>query len=232
MKVTTKVRGKINAGHVKKRYQAGRDKSLDRIGSFTMQAAKKQFLNKAPKKKPEWRRIGERDGVPVLEVSFRPPTAGRVTSWKTGKGRAANGFLRSSVRYERDNRRGSVVIGPAERSVWLNRIQEFGGSRPVSYRYLTKAPTDKLRRGGHAVPPGLGMGGRSGGRDARGRFLKGSGGVAWIVTRRDAITGKKSKAGEFKREAGKVKPGRYMANGLDKVRPRIPKAFANFVKGP
>jgi len=232
VKVTTKVRGKINAGHVKKRYQAGRDKSLDRIGSFTMQAAKKQFLNKAPKKKPEWRRIGERDGVPVLEVSFRPPTAGRVTSWKTGKGRAANGFLRSSVRYERDDRRGSVVIGPAERAVWLNRIQEFGGSRPVSYRYLTKAPTDKLRRGGHAVPPGLGMGGRSGGRDGRGRFLKGSGGVAWIVTRRDAITGKKSKAGEFKREAGKVKPGRYMANGLDKVRPRIPKAFANFVKGP
>lgn len=232
MQVTTKVRGKINAGHVKKRYQAGRDKSLDRIGSFTMQAAKKQFLNKAPKKKPEWRRVGERDGVPVLEISFRPPTTGRVTSWKTGKGRAANGFLRSSIRYERDDRRGSVVIGPAERAVWLNRIQEFGGSRAVAYRYLTKTPTDKLRKSGHAVPPGMGMGGRSGGRDSRGRFLKGSGGVAWIVTRRDAMTGRKSKAGEFKRVAGKVKPGRYMANGLDKVRPKIPKAFANFVQGP
>jgi hypothetical protein len=210
MRTTVKVRGKINAGHVKKRYQAGRDKALDRIGAFTMQAAKKQFLNKTPKKKPEWRRVGERDGVPVLEISFRPPTAGRVTSWKTGKGRAANGFLRSSVRYERDDRRGSVVIGPAERAVWLNRIQEFGGSRPVAYRYLTKAPTDKLRKSGHAVP----------------------GGVAWIVTRRDAMTGRKSQAGEFKREAGKVKPGRYMAKGLDKVRPKIPLRFQGFIQGP
>lgn len=232
MKTTVKVRAKVNTAHIKKRYKAGRDKSLDRVGTFTMQAAKKQFLNKAPKKKPEWRRIGERDGVPVLEISFRPPTVGRVTSWKTGKGRAANGFLRSSVRYERDDRRGSVVIGPAERAVWLNRIQEFGGSRAVSYRYLNKSPTDKLRRGGHAVPPGMGMGGRSGGRDSRGRFLKGSGGVAWIVTKRDAMTGRKGKGGEFKREAGKVKPGRYMAKGLDKVRPRIPKAFTNFVSGP
>jgi hypothetical protein len=232
MKTTVKVRGKINAGHVKKRYQAGRDKSLDRIGVFTMQAAKKQFLNKAPKKKPSWRRVGERDGVPVLEVSFRPPTSGRVTSWKTGKGRAANGFLRSSVRYERDDRRGSVVIGPAEKAVWLNRIQEFGGSRPVAYSYLSKAPTDKLGRSGHAVPQGMGMGGRGGGRDGRGRFLKGSGGVAWIVARRDAMTGKKSTAGEFKREAGRVKPGRYMSKGLEQVRPKIPKAFTNFISGP
>jgi hypothetical protein len=78
----------------------------------------------------------------------------------------------------------------------------------------------------------VGFGIDGGGRDARGRFLRGSGGVAWIVTRRDATTGRKSQAGEFKREAGKVKPGRYMANGLDKVRPKIPKAFANFVSGP
>ena len=78
----------------------------------------------------------------------------------------------------------------------------------------------------------MGMGGRGGGRDGRGRFLKGSGGVAWIVARRDAMTGKKSKAGEFKREAGRVKPGRYMSKGLEQVRPKIPKAFTNFVSGP
>lgn len=215
MRTTTKVRSRLNIGHVKKLYKSGRDKALDRIGVFTMQAAKKQFLNKAPKKKPEWRRVGERDGVPVVEVSFRPPTAGRVTSWKTGRGRAAAGFLRSSIRYERDDRRGSVVIGPAERAVWLNRVQEFGGSRPVAYRYLTKAPTDKLRKSGHAVPAGMAMGG-----------------VAWIVTRRDAMTGRKSKAGEFKRERGKVKPGRYMAKGLDKVRPKIPLRFQGFISGP
>lgn len=231
MKTTVKVRGKVDVAHVKKRYKAGRDKSLDRIGSFTMQAAKKQFLNKTPKKKPQWRKVGDREGVPVLEVTFRQPTPGRVTSWKTGRGRAAQGFLRSSIRYERDDRRGSVVIGPAERTVWLNRIQEFGGARPVSYRFLSSRPIRKLKSG-DVVPRSLGAGGGVGGRDARGRFLKGQGGLAYVVTRRDALTGRRTKSGEFKREAGRVKPGRYMATGLDKVRPKIPKAFQNFVSGP
>jgi hypothetical protein len=232
MKTTVRVRGKVNTAHVKKRYQAGRNKSLDRIGSFTMQSAKKQFLNKQPKKKPEWRKVGEQDGIPVLEVVFRPPTAGRVTSWKTGRGRAANGFLRGSVRYERDDRKGSVVIGPAERTVWLNRIQEFGGSRPVQYRYLSAQPLKDKLKSGHAIPPGMGRGSKRGGRDGRGRFLRGTGGEAFVVMRRDAQTGKRTKAGSFKTERGKVKPGRYMSKGLDKVRPRIPQAFRNFVSGP
>jgi len=231
MKTTVRVRGKVNTAHVKKRYQAGRNKSLDRIGSFTMQSAKKQFLNKQPKKKPEWRRVGEQNGIPVLEVTFRPPTTGRVTSWKTGRGRAANGFLRGSVRYDRDDRKGSVVIGPAERTVWLNRIQEFGGSRAVAYRYLSRSPVKQLK-GGHAIPQGMGRGSKRGGRDAGGRFLKGTGGEAYVVMRKDAQTGKRTKAGVFKTESGKVKPGRYMSKGLDKVRPRIPQAFRNFVSGP
>ena len=231
MQTTVKVRAKVNTAHVKRRYQAGRNKSLDRIGSFTMQSAKKQFLNKQPKKKPEWRRVGEQNGIPVLEVTFRPPTTGRVTSWKTGRGRAADGFLRGSVRYDRDDRKGSVVIGPAERTVWLNRIQEFGGSRAVAYRYLSRSPVKQLK-GGNAIPQGMGRGSKRGGRDAKGRFLKGTGGEAYVVMRKDAQTGKRTKAGVFKTESGKVKPGRYMAQGLDKVRQRIPKAFANFVSGP
>jgi hypothetical protein len=230
MQTTVKVRAKVNTAHVKKRYQAGRNKSLDRIGSFTMQSAKKQFLNKQPKKKPEWRRVGEQNGIPVLEVTFRPPTTGRVTSWKTGRGRAANGFLRGSIRYDRDDRKGSVVIGPAEGTVWLNRIQEFGGSRAVAYRYLSRSPVKQLKSG-HAIPQGMGRGSKRA-RDAGGRFLKGTVGEAYVVMRKDAQTGKRTKAGVFKTESGKVKPGRYMAQGLDKVRPRIPKAFANFVSGP
>jgi hypothetical protein len=232
MKIVTKIRKALKPGHVKKQYKAGRNKSLDRIGSFTMQSAKKQFLNKQPKKKPVWRKVGDQDGIPVLEVQFRPPTTGRVTSWKTGRGRAARGFLRGSVRYERDDRRESVVIGPAERAVWLNRIQEFGGSRSVSYRYLAKRPIKGKLRNGHSIPNGMGAGGGVGGRDARGRFLAGSGGQAYVVMRRDASTGRKSSAGEFRRARGKVKPGRYMAKGLDKVRPKIPAAFKNFIQGP
>jgi hypothetical protein len=231
MRTTVKVRAKMNTAHVKKRFKAGRDKILDRIGSFTMQSAKKQFLNKQPKKKPEWRRVGEQNGIPVLEVTFRPPTTGRVTSWKTGRGRAANGFLRGSVRYERDDRKGSVVIGPAEKTVWLNRIQEFGGSRTVAYRYMSRSPVKQLKSG-HAVPQGMGRGSNRGGRDAKGRFLKGTGGEAYVVIRTDAQTGKRTKAGVFKADRGKVKPGRYMAQGLDKVRARIPKQFADLVFGP
>jgi hypothetical protein len=231
MKLTTKIRKALKPGHVKKRYQAGRNKSLDRIGSFTRQSAQKQLLNKQPKKKPVWRPVGQKDGIPVLEVTFRPPTPGRVTSWKTGRGRAAKGFLRSSVRYERDDRRESVVIGPAENVVWLNKIQEFGGSRTVSWRYLNRKPATKLKNG-LQVPNGMGAGGGVGGRDARGRFLKGSGGLAFVVVRKDAATGRRSKAGEYKQTPGKVKPGRYMQKGLDKIRPKIPAQFKDFISGP
>jgi hypothetical protein len=235
MKTTVKVRAKVNTAHVKKRFKAGRDKSLDRIGSFTMQSARKRFLNPGPRKKPQWRKVGEQNGIPVLEVTFRPPTAGRVTSWKTGKGRAAEGFLRSSIFYERDDNRGSVVIGPNERRVvWLNRIQEFGGSRAVVYQYLARRPIERLKdqAGGHKVPPDMGRKTGSQRRNRRGRFMRGRNPEAYVVMRKDAQTGKRTKAGVFKTDRGKVKPGRYMAQGLDKVRPRIPKAFANFVSGP
>jgi hypothetical protein len=232
MRLITKVRKALTPGHVKKQYTAGRNKSLDRIGSFTMQSAKKQFLNKQPKKKPIWERVGDRDGIPVVSISFRPPTAGRVTSWKTGRGAAARGFLRSSVRYEKDERRGSVVIGPAQRAVWLNKIQEFGGSRTLSYRYVSRKPIKGKMKSGHAIPRSMAAAGGVGGRDASGRFLAGSGGQAYVVIRRDAATGKRGGGGEFKRVPGRVKPGRYMAKGLDKVRPKIPAAFKNFIQGP
>ncbi len=231
MRTTVKVRAKVDVPHVKKRYTAGRDKTLDRIGSMMMRSAKNQFLNPAPKKKPLWRKVGERNGIPVLEVIFRPPTAGRVTSWKTGRGRAAKGFLRGSIRYERDDRKGSVVIGPAERTVWLNTIQEFGGSRAVEYRYVARRPIEQLKSG-HKVPKDMGLATGSQRRNRRGRFMRGRNPEAYVVMRKDAQTGKRSKAGEFKTDRGKVKPGRYMAKGLDKVRPKIPKAFQNFVSGP
>jgi hypothetical protein len=231
MKTTVRVRGKVNTAHVKKRYQAGRNKSLDRIGSFMMQAAKRQFLNPQPRKKPNWRKVGERDGTPVLEVTFRPPTPGRVTSWKTGRGRSANGFLRGSIRYDRDDRRESVVIGPAERTTWLNKIQEFGGSRPVAYRYLSRRPIEQLKSG-HRVPRDMGRSTGSQRRNKRGRFMRGRNPQAYVVMRKDAKTGRMTGEGEFKTVRGKVKAGRYMAKGLDKVRPRIPKAFQDFISGP
>lgn len=235
MKTTVKVRGKVNTAHVKKRYQAGRNKSLDRIGVFTMQSARKQFSNRDPKAKPKWRQVGERNGYPVLDITFRPPMSGRVTSWKTGRGRAAKGFLKHSIFYDRDDRKGSVVIGPNEaKVVWLNRIQEFGGSRPVVYQYLSRRPLEKLneKAGGHKIPPSMGRRTGSQRRNKRGRFMRGRNPEAYVVMRKDAQTGRKTKAGTFKTDRGKVKPGRYMSQGLAKVRPKIPQAFKNFVQGP
>jgi hypothetical protein len=215
MRITTKLRVSLKTDHIKKRYKAGRDKSLDRIGSILRRAARDQMLNKTPKKSTtKWRRVGEQDGIPVAEVTFRNPTAGRVTSWKTGRGRAAKGFLRSSIRYERDDAKGSVVIGPAENVVWLNKIQEFGGSRPVAWRFLSRSPIPKLKSG---LPVPRDIAGASG---------------AYVVVRTDALTGKKTKAGTFKQESGKVKPGRYMEGGLKKIKPKIPKSFQNFIQGP
>lgn len=234
MKIVTKIRKALKPGHVKKQYKAGRNKSLDRIGSFTRRSAQDQFLHRKKKSKPTWTRVGEKSGIPVLEINFRPPTAGRVTSWKTGRGRAARGMLRSSVRYERDDRKGSVVIGPAQDVVWLNKIQEFGGSRSVSWQMLSRRPMEQLRpaAGGHKVPKPLGRLTGSRRRNKNGRLMAGRNPEAYVVMRRDAATGRKTSAGEFRRAPGKVKPGRYMAKGLNKVRPKIPAAFKNFIQGP
>ena len=235
MPTTVKVRARINKAHIQKRYQAGRNKSLERIGLFTMQSARKQFSNRDPKARPKWRKVGEKNGYPVLEITFRPPMASRVTSWKTGRGRAAKGFLKHSIFYDRDDQRGSVVIGPTERHVvWLNKIQEFGGSRPVAYHYLSSRPMEQLKEkaGGHKVPRDMGRQSGSQRRNKRGRFMRGRNPEAYVVMRKDAQTGRRSKAGVFKTDRGKVKPGRYMAQGLAKVRPKIPQAFKNFVSGP
>jgi hypothetical protein len=154
-----------------------------------------------------------------------------VTSWKTGRGKAARGFLKESVFYERDDRRGSVVIGPSENVVWLNKIQEFGGSRSVAFRLVSRRPIEKLKSG-QKVPTGMGLKTGSQRRTKRGRFARGRNAEAYVVMRRDAATGKRTPGGTYKTEPGRVKSGKYMANGLRKTRQRIPKAFQNFVSGP
>lgn len=216
MRTTVKVRGKINAGHVKRRYKAGSNKVLDKLGSFTRQRAKKQFSSRTPLnvrgKDPKWREIGRRDGIPVLDMTFRPPLPNKITSWKTGKGKAAKGFLRSSIIYERDERRGSVVIGPAENTVWLNRLHEFGGSRPVAFRYVGRYPKREVKVGGKTfdVPDGR----------------------AYVVQRKDAQLGRKGKLPNHSVKPGKVWPAKYMATAIKQMRPIVPREFRGFMSGP
>ena len=228
--IKPKVRVKINTRHVQKRYKAGRDKALERVGANMRRQAKKEFSGRSPRKKPVWKKIGTKEGVPIVEASFREPRPGKVTSWKTR--RNGGGFLRSAIEYRRDDAKGSVVIGPMPRAKWLNKIQEFGGAAPVAWRSITKRPTSRLKTG-EPLPRRLGIEMRY--RDKKGRFAseKDRISLAWITTRIDpAHTNKRNAKPILKAVRQRVKKGRYMGGALDKQRPRIPKAFQNAITGP
>jgi len=49
-----KTRVKMNTKHVKRRYEAGRDKALDASGSMVRHSARRQFSNRNVQKRPQW----------------------------------------------------------------------------------------------------------------------------------------------------------------------------------
>jgi hypothetical protein len=231
-----KTRVKMNTKHVKRRYEAGRDKALDASGSMVRHSARRQFSNRSVKKKPQWSQVGTKDGRPVLAMEFRPPASGKVTSWKNPRGRGATttGFLRTMIEYRRDDRKGSVVIGPWDKATWLNKLQEFGGSAPRVLKMIGRYPgkSKLLQR----FPPPSGMlGGGSGvRRDSKsGRFLTAAqrGGKAYVGIWVDpAHTRKVYRV--LDRSSGKVKPGRFMAKGLAAKRDQLAKKWQGRISGP
>jgi len=231
--VTVKTRVKINTRHVRSRYKAGNNKALDAAGSMVRQSAKKQFSHRDVKKKPRWQKVGEKDGRPVLSMEFRPPAAGKVTSWKNPRGRGATttGFLRTMIEYRRDDRQESVVIGPMDKATWLNKLQEFGGSATRVLKLIGRYPgkSKLLQR----FKPPTGMLGNAGGgqtqaRDRRGRYRRGAAYVGiWVDP---AHTRKVHKA--ILRDTGKIKPGRFMAKGLDAKRAKLAEKWRGKITGP
>jgi hypothetical protein len=235
--VTVKTRVKMNTRHVRNRYKAGNNKALDAAGSMVRQSAKKQFSHRTVKKKPQWQKVGDKDGRPVLSMEFRPPMAGKVTSWKNPRGRGATttGFLRTMVEYRRDDRKESVVIGPMDKATWLNKLQEFGGSAPRVLKLIGRYPgKSKLLQ--RFKPPDAMLGSGSGARrDAKtGRFLTAAqrGGKAYVGIWVDPAHTRRKIHKVVLRDTGKIKPGRFMAKGLDAKRAKLAEKWRGKITGP
>jgi hypothetical protein len=232
-----KTRVKMNTKHVQRRYEAGRDKALDGMGSMVRHSAQRQFRRRGVKKKPEWSRVGTKDGRPVLAMEFRPPTSGKVTSWKNPRGRGATttGFLRTMIEYRRDDRKGSVVIGPWDKATWLNKIQEFGGSAPRVLKRIGRYPQkDGQNRLIEQFPPpirfltGLEKGKRATKRQRSRAVSRGAHIGIWV----DPARTRRQVGRVLERAMGKVKPGRFMAKGLAAKRDQLAKKWQGKISGP
>lgn len=238
MQPVVKVRGKINTAHVKRRVRKGTKEALPGAGVIVQRSARRQFLHRNIKKKPQWKQVGERNGRPVLAMEFRPPTPGRVTSWKNPRGRGATktGFLRTLIRWEVDNSRESVAIGPTNEATWLNRLQEFGGSGQRVLRLIGRYPQRGKRKNKvlEQFPPPDAMvsGGRSGGRDRQGRFKRNLGRGAFVGIWVDPAHTRRRKTVDLASSTGRVPPGQYMTKGLSKVRDRLAEQWKNRIYGP
>jgi hypothetical protein len=208
-------RVKFDAKRLHTKYKAGRDKALDRVGSIVRQSAKKQLANRRPSSKPIWSRVGELDGVPLVSVSFQKPTAGKVTSWKPKR------FLYSRIMYSRDDRKGSVVIGPDDKVVPVNKLHEFGGSRELKLVLIRPVPVDRLYQ--YEVPQKLlGASGRR-----RDQWVRRAAYVGMWKS-----TGARVRGRVVRRDPGRAPAGRYMERGLAAKRQAILPQFKNRIHGP
>ena len=207
---------KLDTKKLQRKYRGGRDKALDRVGAIVRNSAKKQFSQRRPLTKPVWKRVGEHEGLPLVSMSFGNSTPGKVTTWKPKM------FLRSRVRYERDDRKGSVVIGPDNKVVPVNTLQEFGGSRQMKLVLVRPRPVTRLFQ--YQVPQAL-LGSQR--RDRRGRFVQE---VAYVGMWHS--TGKRVKGKVVRRDPGRAPAGRYMEKGLAARRAAIVPQFRNQIHGP
>jgi hypothetical protein len=179
-------------------------------------SSQNQLLRGRPSPRGSNRTIGEWRGLPLIERRKRRPTAGRVTSYRTP--RNSSGFLRSAIGFSYDPTSSSVVIGPrrmqSRYSRTLNVLHERGGSQ--SQRLF-------LRYSGRAVPRQAAYGLRRTGDRSNlvyvGSFMEPRPRTAnFVATSRSRTV--------------RVPAGRYMMNGLDRVRAKIPSKFRNQIYGP
>lgn len=235
MQVRAKVKGKINVRHIKKRTKEGTQKALHGAGVIVQRSARKQFSHRNVKSKPQWQKVGEKDGRPVLAMEFRPPIAGKITSWKNPRGRGATrtGFLRTLINFEVDKRRDSVAIGPTNEAVWLNKLQEFGGSGQRVLRLIGRYPQRGKNKNAlleKHEPPAAMLGGSGPRRDKRGRFARR--GRAYVGIWIDPVHTRRRPTVDLAKSSGRVPPARFMAKGLAAKRDRLAAEWGNKISGP
>ena len=235
MQVRARVKGKINVRHVKKRTKEGTQKALHGAGVIVQRSARKQFSHRTVKSKPKWEKVGDKDGRPVLAMEFRPPIAGKITSWKNPRGRGATrtGFLRTLIRFEVDRRRDSVAIGPTNEAGWLNKLQEVGGSGQRVLRLIGRYPQRGKRKNAlleKHEPPASMLGGGSQRRDRRGRFARR--GRAYVGIWIDPVHTRRRPTVDLAKSSARVPPARFMAKGLAAKRERLAAEWGNKISGP
>ena len=233
MQPTVKVRGKINTAHVRKRVSRGTKEALPGAGVIVQRSARRQFSHRNVKNKPKWQEVGTRNGRPVLAMEFRPPLSGKITSWKNPRGRGAvkTGFLRTLIKFDVDNRRESVAIGPTDEATWLNKLQEFGGSGQRVLRLIGHYPSNGRRKNKvlERFPPPASLIG--GGRRKKGRKSL-AGGSAYVGVWVDPAHTRRRKTVDLVSRSARVPPGQYMSKGLAKVRDRLAAQWKDRIYGP
>jgi ribosomal protein S13 len=208
-------RARFDTRRLDRKYKEGRNRALDRAGVIVRNSAKKQFSVRQPLRRPIWKRVGVHNGMPLVSMSFQNTAPGKVTSWRPKR------FLYSRIRYHRDDRRGSVVIGPDNKVVDVNTLQERGGSKGVKLVLVRPVPVTRLFQ--YKVPSSL----LERRRDRRGRFLRMEAYVGMWHS-----TGSRVRGQVVARDAGRVPAGRYMEKGLQARRSAIAPQFKNQIHGP
>lgn len=137
-----------NKGELERLIGAGAAIALQKAGLEVRKSTQRMMVGgstptgRKPRARPQWWKVGEKDGYPVVAYVKKVPHPDRVSSW------APRAFLRNDVQSDWDPRSGSVVIGPSK-FPWLNQLHEFGGNVRV---YVMHGKTPVRRFGGEDVP--------------------------------------------------------------------------------
>lgn len=167
-----------------------------------------------PLKRPQFWKVGERDGFNMVAIVRQVPRPDKVSSW------APQAFLRNDIEADFDSRSLSVVIGPSKEP-WLNQLHEFGGTVPLYFRSIRPYPIGGWISGDLRIPKKFERSKQ--GRDRRGRFTRKQTGayVGYLQN--------ESRGGAVSLGARQVRPRRYMEIGLLASMKKIPPQFRDTI---
>jgi hypothetical protein len=200
-------------GELKSRVGAARATALKRAGMDVRRETQRAMSSRRELTFPRFVDGGTRNGVRLVIKRYQVPKSDRVTSWKTE--RWPKGFLRSDIIYDYDANTQSVVVGP-RMIPRLNKLHEIGGQvslwftpgvtprrSPARFRGAVFGTLSNFNRGRSQVND-------------------------------DGTVGRQTEdlGGSFFWGRRRVKPRRYMRQGLQRAMGKIPKAFENMIQGP